>query len=212
MKNRIAIFIAAASMPAMVAGAPPSLAGMYETHQMEVAAGLELKADGKFRYGLSYGAVDEEGEGNWTSDGSTVTLTSNPMPKAPSFELVRDDPAAKGELYMTLEDPGFEWGHGLEAIATSDSTTGFEVSADDSGRVDLSGHPPIKAIAPEMPVYGPTGQIFPLSADRGHRLTFRFHRNNLGKARFEGEKLKRDGETLLMQRYDTVFRFQKVRP
>ena len=212
MKTRLAFFIAAASMPAMGATAPPSPAGMYETHQMEVGAGLELKADGHFRYGLSYGAVDEEGEGTWVADGSTVTLTSSPMPKAPSFELVRDDLAPKGELYMTLEDPGFEWGHGLEAIATSDSTTGFEVSADDSGRVDVSGHPPIKAIAPEMPVYGPTGQIFQLSPDRGHRLTFRFHRNDLGKARFEGEKLKRDGEALLMQRYDTVFRFQKVRP
>jgi len=130
--------------------------------------------------------------------------------------LVANQLVARSDVRMVLqllhEDPGFEWGHGLEAIATSDSTTGFEVSADDSGRVDVSGHPPIKAIAPEMPVYGPTGQIFQLSPDRGHRLTFRFHRNDLGKARFEGQKLKREGEALLMQRYDTVFRFQKVRP
>ena len=70
-----------------------------------------LKGDGHFRYALSYGAVDEECEGGWTFDGKTVWLTSKPMPKAPSFELVRDDPAPKGELFMTLEDPGFEWGH-----------------------------------------------------------------------------------------------------
>jgi hypothetical protein len=185
---------------------------VYGTHQMEVAAGLELKPNGHFRYALSYGAVDEEAEGDWTFDGKTVRLTSNPMPKAPSFELVRDDPAPKGELSMTLEDPGFEWGHPLEAFAKGESSGAFEISADDSGRVDLSGKPAVIAIAPEMPVFGPIGQIFPLSADRGHRLTFRFHRNDLGKARFDRQVLQMNGTDLLLDRYDTSFRFVKVRP
>lgn len=212
MREVAAVVIAAAGLLAISAAPVPSPAGMYETHQMEVAAGLELKPDHHFRYALSYGAVDEEGEGDWTFDGKKVLLTSNPMPKAPSFELVRDDPAPKGQLYMSLEDPGFEWGHPLEAIGTSDSKTGFEISADDSGRVDLSGKPAVVAIAPEMPVFGPTGQIFQLSQDRGHRLIFRFHRNDLGRARFDREPLEqRDGD-LLLKRYDTLFRFVKVRP
>ena len=193
--------------------APASgVAGLYETHQMEVAAGLELKPNGQFRYALSYGAVDEEAEGDWTFDGAAVRLTSNPMPKAPSFELVRDDPAPKGQLWMKLEDPGFEWGHALEAVAKGDSSEGFEISADDSGRVDLAGKPPVRAVAPEMPVYGPTGDVFALSADRGHRLTFRFHRNDLGRARFDREPLERSGGDLLLRRYDTIFRFAQVRP
>ena len=195
----------------LLAAAAPSPVGMYQTHQMEVAAALELKPDHRFRYALSYGAVDEEGEGDWTFDGKTVRLTSNPMPKAPSFELVRDDPAPKGELYLKLEDPGFEWGHPLEAIAADESKRGFEVEADDSGRVDLSGKPPVAMVAPEMPVFGPTGDVFPLSADRGHKLLFRFHRNDLGRARFDHEVLERDGTDLLLKRYDTSFRFQKVR-
>lgn len=208
-----AAFASAITASLAIAAAPaPSLVGTYETHQMEVAAGLELKADHHFRYALSYGAVDEEGEGDWTFDGKTVRLTSNPMPKAPSFELVRDDPAPKGQLYMTLEDPGFEWGHPLEAIATHDSKEGFEISADDSGRVDLGGKPAVVAIAPEMPVFGPTGQIFQLSPDRGHRLLFRFHRNDFGLARFDHEPLERREGDLFLQRYDTLFRFVKVRP
>ena len=190
----------------------PSPAGLYETHQMEVAAALELKPGGRFRYALSYGAVDEEGEGDWTFDGHAVHLTSNPMPKSPSFELVRDDPAPAGELWMTLEDPGFEWGHPLNAIASADSKEGFEISADDSGHVDLAGKPAVRALAPEMPVFGPTGQIFQLSPERGHRLLFRFHRNDLGKARFDHEALQvKDGD-LVLDRYDTGFRFVKVRP
>lgn len=197
----------------LMAAAPgASPVGLYETHQMEVAAALELRADHRFRYQLSYGAVDEEGEGQWTFDGRTVRLTSKPMPRRPSFELVRDDPAPKGELYLNLEDPGFEWGHPLEAIAADESRRGFEVEADDSGRVDLSGKPPVAFVAPEMPVFGPTGDMFPISADRGHKLTFRFHRNDLGKARFDNEALERREGDLLLQRYDTSFRFVKIRP
>ena len=64
--------------------APAPMTGLYETHQMEVAAAIELKANGRFRYALSYGAVDEEAEGDWAFDGKTIRLTSNPMPRAPS--------------------------------------------------------------------------------------------------------------------------------
>src|SRR4051812_38050191 len=106
---------AALVLLAAAASATTSPAGMYQSHQMEVAAGLELRKDGHFRYALEYGAVSETGEGEWRAEGRTVRLTSKPMPRAPSFELVRDEPAAKGELYMTLEDPGFEWGHALRA-------------------------------------------------------------------------------------------------
>jgi hypothetical protein len=195
-----------------VAAVQPALAGVYRSQQMEVGAALELKKDGHFRYQLDYGAVSEQAEGDWTSDGKTVWLTANPMPKPPSFELVRDDPAPKGELYLTLEDPGFEWGHPLYALAADESKQAFEVEADDSGRVDLSGKPPVAMVAPEMPVFGPTGDVFKLSSDRGHKLLFRFHRNDLGKARFDSEPLVVSGKALLLERYDTTFRFVKVRP
>jgi hypothetical protein len=206
------IAFAALLLVAAPAPANDSPTGLYELHQMEMGGRLELKPNGRFRYALTYGAVDEEGEGDWTFDGKAVRLTSNPMPRAPRFELVRDDPAPKGELYLTLEDPGFGWGHGLEAIVADAAKKGFEVTADESGRVDLTGKPPIVALAPKMSVYGPTGDIFPLSADRGHRLLFRFHANDLGKVRFDKELLKKEGSDLLMERHDTSFRFVKVQP
>lgn len=113
---------------------------------------------------------------------------------------------------MTLEDPGFEWGHPLEAIVSEDMKSGVEVSADDSGRVDLKDAPPVAALAPLMPVYGSTGDIFHLSLDRGHRLLFRFHKNDLGTAKFKDEPLTRDGRGLILLRYDTQIRFIRVRP
>lgn len=179
---------------------------------MEMAGGLELKRDGQFRYAFSYGAVDEEAAGDWSFDGKSVRLTTKPAPKLPSFELVRDDPAPKGELYLKLEDPGFEWGHPLEALASTDLKEAFEVEADENGRVDLTGKRPLVAITPMMPVYGPTQDIFRLSSDRGHRLLFRFHRNDLGKAAFKGEALRLSPGGLVMTRYDTEIRFIRVGP
>lgn len=204
--------IALAAMLLALAPAPKaSLAGTYEIRQMEMAGGLELRVDGHFRYAFSYGALDEEGAGDWVFDGKSVRLTSNPMPRPPSFELVRDDPAPKGELYLKLENPGFDWGHPLYALAT-DMKQGFELEADEDGRVDLAGKPAVLAIAPLMPVYGPTQDSFRLAPDRGHRLLFRFHKNDLGKAAFKDEPLEISPKGLLMNRYDSQIRFIRVRP
>jgi hypothetical protein len=97
-------------------------------------------------------------------------------------------------------------------LAADAKKNGFEITADETGRVDLSGKPPIVAVAPEMPVYGPTGDIFPLSTDRGHRLLFRFHANDLGKVRFARQPLARSGSDLLLERYGAAIRFLKSRP
>ncbi len=175
---------------------------------------MNLRADGHFRYAFDYGAVSEIAEGDWVATATGATLTSNPMPKAPSFELVADDPAPQGELWMTLEDPGFEWGTPLTAvgITAADAGQGVEISADEQGRVDLSGQPAIAELAPLMPVYGSTGQTFPLSPDRGHRLRFRFHANDLARVAFDHQPLRADGANLVLERFDTAIRFLPDRP
>jgi hypothetical protein len=192
---------------ALMAAAPPSVAGLYESHQMEIGAALELKADGHCRYQLDYGAVSEAAEGNWAFDGQSVRLTSNPTPKAPRFELVRDDPAPKGEVSISVENSGWSWTGRIDAIATAVGVTGQgRVTAASDGRVD-SGGKVLTSIEPLVPVYDtPAGRI-PLDPARGHRLLLRFHANDLGKAAFVGEPLKLDGGDLLLQRYDTVIRF-----
>lgn len=196
----------------MAAAAPAPIAGVYQTHQMEVGAALELRKDGRFHYQLDYGAVSEHAEGDWTSDGKTVRLTSNPMPKEPGFELVRDDPAPAGELVMTLEPPGFGEGYRLDAVAV-DAASGEKglVSAGDDGRVEAGGHK-LASVDPLVPVYGTVGGHFALSGDRGHRLLLRFHANDLGRAAFRAEPLAITPDGLVLDRYDTEIRFVRVRP
>src|SRR3954447_12892231 len=106
-----------AALALMLASAP-AIPGLYQSHQMEVGAALELQKNGHFRYQLDYGAVSEHAEGEWIFDGNTVRLTTSPTPKQPSLELVRDDPAPIGQVSMTLEPPGFGQGYRLDAIAT----------------------------------------------------------------------------------------------
>lgn len=72
----LASFLLSAAAPAGASTLP----GLYLSNQMEVAAGLELQANGRFRYALDYGAVSEGAEGNWVADGATVRLTSDSAP------------------------------------------------------------------------------------------------------------------------------------
>ena len=203
------LLIIAAPAPAAV-----SRVGLYRVSQMEMAGGLELRADGRFRYAFEYGAVSETAEGDWIATATGVTLTSNPMPKAPSFELVADDPAPKDELWMTLENPGFGANYPLDAIAVSggDKRENYRIRADENGRVDLGGRPWAARIVPLVPIYGATGQGFALSPERGHRLRLRFHANDLGRAAFDRQELRDDGRGLVLERFDTVIRFIPDRP
>ena len=139
----------------LAASAPSAIAGLYQAHQMEVGAALELRKDGHFRYQLDYGAVSEQAEGDWTFDGRTVRLTTRPKPTHPAFDLVRDDPAPAGELSLSVEPPGLGAdGYRLDAIGTDASSgeTGL-VTTDSDGRVESGGHK-LSAIEPLVPVYG----------------------------------------------------------
>ena len=69
-------------LAASAAAAEPqrSFAGLYRINQMEMAGGLELSPDGRFRYAFDYGAVSEESEGNWKAGTTGPMLTTDPMP------------------------------------------------------------------------------------------------------------------------------------
>lgn len=200
-----ALLIGAAPQPAAV----QAVAGMYEIRTMEVGGGLELRADGRFRYALEYGAASEEAEGKWTYDGRTVRLTSEPMPKAPAFELVRDDMAPKGQVWMTFEK-GFNWNGRVDALATAQGVPDKGlVTTEGGGRVNSGGRI-LTSIEPLVPVYGTPGGAVRLDPSRGHRLLFRFHPNDVGKAAFRGEALSLEGKDLILHRYDTKVRFVRA--
>ena len=202
-----------ATLVLAAAAAPASVAGLYQSQQMEVGAALELRKDGHFRYQLSYGAIDEEGEGNWTFDGKTVRLTSNPMPKEPTFELVSDTPAPKCTLTLSVDWGRFNWSSPPDVLVTyqgSPEELHF-LQTDEEGAV----HPPkcpVASVLPLVPMFRVPGEPLKVTAGAGHKLSLRFVPNDLGRPAFRGEPLKIDGSTLVMERYDSEIRFIRVRP
>ena len=155
--------------------------------------------------------MSERGEGEWRFDGRFVRLTSKPMPKAPTFELLRDDPAPAGELTIIVEPLSLGWGGSLDGVARAANGDELPVETDSAGRIDTRGRD-IASIELMVPVYGTSGGRFALAPGRGHRLLLRFHANDLGTAAFEAEPLGRDGGDLVMTRYGTKIRFVRIRP
>jgi len=206
------------AVAALLIGAAPApttaqLAGLYEIHQMEMAGGLELQPNGHFRYGFTYGAVDEEAEGDWTFDGNTVLLTSKPMPVEPTFDLVRDTPAPKCTLSLSVDWGKFSWSSAPDVlVAYADAPRELHLlQADDKGMVHLENCA-VTTLLPLVPMFRVAGAPIKLSPATGHQLSLRFRPNQLGHIAFRAEPLKLDGSGLVMERYDAEIRFVRSRP
>ena len=103
MRLLLGIAVLVALPGSALAKSVPDAAGLYEINQMEMAGGLELRPDGRFRYAFDYGAVSEVSEGRWTFEDGTVVLTTDPMP--PRAECDRGfDSACFDRTRLTSED------------------------------------------------------------------------------------------------------------
>ena len=199
--------------PLLAAPAIASPAGRYEIHQMEMGGGLELQPNGHFRYALSYGAIDEESEGDWTFDGQTVHLTSKPMPVEPTFDLVSDTPAPKCALSLSVDWGKFNWSSAPDVLVTYEGSPKVLhfLQADEKGTVHLENCA-VATLIPLVPMFGVPGETLKLSPATGHRLSLRFRPNDLGHVAFRDEPLKLDGTGLLMERYHAEIRFLRDAP
>lgn len=186
--------------------------GLYDGSQSELATQLELKPDGRFRYQLSYGALDERAAGHWREENGRVLLTTEPAPKPPRFTVVKDVPATDGKIYAALNDPEALGGFSLTLRVRYDGADTFAfVEADDTGAVPVPAGSRIAEIVPDLPVHAIPIAPYALKPG-GHRLTFRFEPNDIGVAAFKDEALAvRDG-ALVLTRHDREIRFRKGRP
>ncbi len=206
----IPLMLAAAATAAIPA--QKSMAGTYQIHQMEMGGGLLLEKNGHFRFGLSYGAADEEAEGKWTFDGKTVRLTSDPMPRQPEFALVSDTPASPCKLNISVDWSKLDWSTAPDVLVTyaGDDRLHY-LQGDENGDM----HPEkctVSEIIPLVPVYGTPTLPMKVAPGSGHAFKLRFEPNDLGKAAFHDEPLTLDGNDLVMSRFDSAIRFVHDRP
>jgi hypothetical protein len=201
-------FICALLASTAQAAPPRCLAGQYDGGEPEIAAGLVLASDGRFRYALSYGALDEEARGRWESDGAKVFLTSDPV-TPPRFSLVSQGPAPAGEFRVGLDLPDSISPQYFNAMLTmkDGSTRGRPLGYED-WIVPLEPGEEVVSVKLQLAVLGLESKRFTPSTGAATEMRFTFAPNDLGKAAFAHEPLTIDGRELKLSRHDRTIRFR----
>jgi hypothetical protein len=201
------------AIPSAIAAGPKpaSLVGMYEGGQMEVAAALELKANGRFHYGLSYGALDEEAVGKWTMSGDQITLTSDPV-TAPRYVVVSQEngPAGVLRIIIDFKDPYYQQHFFALITGSDDSVENVQLGIDGLTWAFPSGAPP-KSVRLLFNVYQLVSDPLPLAASPGYLIHYRFEANDLGKVEFKAEPVKIVHGELLLERHGRTLSFKRVK-
>jgi len=189
---------------------PAALVGEYDGHQMEMGAGLELKADGRFRYMLSYGAIDEEANGSWVADHGTVVLTSDHV-TPPRIAMVDQKAGPAKELRVTLDVPQGVNPQLFDAVVTFADGHSAQQQLSEGETVipfaDGAAPTRIMLVFSMLEIHGDWIAIDPAT---GNRLHFRFEPHDLGMVDFHGTALRMEGGELLLDRYGRTVRFRRV--
>jgi hypothetical protein len=204
----VALLLAAASSTVAAPGTRPSLVGTYDGNQMEIAAGLELKADGRFRYGLSYGALDEEAAGKWTISGDQVLLTSDPV-IAPRFSLISHGKGVDGVLQLSLDVPkGLSRQYFDAVIGKRNGETQRQQLGEDGLSLPFTNDNVPTSLRMLFPVFSIIGEPLKLDPSSGYSVRIRFEPNDLGKVNFQTTPLKILNGDLLLDRHGRTIRFK----
>jgi len=209
----IAFALALGPTPALPAPIKASsLVGEYDGQQMEIAAGLELTANGRFRYALSYGGLDEEAAGKWTLSGDRVLLVSDPV-DPPRFVLLSQSKGAEGVLRLSLDVPdGMSRQYFNAIILTAKGETENEQFAEDGLTWPFAPDDPPTSVRIVLPIYEIAGEPLKLDAEVGYSANFRFEPHDLGKVDFQNAPLKIENGELVLERYGRTIRFRRVKP
>lgn len=209
---------AARKAPKAQAVAPPeqagiaSVTGTYDGSQTEMAATLELGEDGRYRYAMSYGAVDEFSSGTWTRTDGGIILNSDPsMP--PQFELLGTEvnSAPKDTLRVHLEGLGNLPLSLFSVIVERGDGTSTTVDFSEAG-VDIPVAPAdgMLSISLALPMYEIRGEPVTVAEPAEKALYFAFHANDLGFRAFKDTVLFESDGMFLLERYDREIVFRKA--
>ena len=186
------ILLALLAAPLLLVAAPADLAGEYHLSGVqEAAGGLELTADGRFRYGLSYGALDEQAEGKWRLEGNRVLLTTDPPPRPPEWTLVYQEKGEPALFQVLLEGVSGQPIANIEVkVRMRDGTEEKASTRAEWLEAELdAAHVPV-SLQFHVPVFEISSPEFPIDLEKGHRLRFRLDPRDMGVRNFQDWPLK----------------------
>jgi hypothetical protein len=208
------VWLAAAftpSAPGPAQTTPSSLAGTYNGNESEVESELRLEPNGRFKYYLSYGALDETSEGTWTADANGIVLTSDPV-KSPIIQYLGYEGGRGSTVTITLEAPQqLPWQLFSVLVLHADGKVAQIPFDSGSLQLPLTGADAPRKIAVAFPLYQVASPPYDISPAVG-AIHFRFVPNDLGKIAFDHHRLPWDSDGFDLNRFGKVLHFHKEAP
>jgi hypothetical protein len=192
--------------------ASAAVAGDYVHSQMELVAGIRLKPDWTFEYGLTVGSLDERAQGRWKVVGNRIELISDPRPVAPVIAAGRIDPAPGEPFAIRVLTPNGRDMPGVDLKIEFDSGEPLE-SYLAGGPWSL---PPEETRAPRfvtfsMSSYRLRSERLALDARTGTVAIFLLTPNDFGVVDLTGVYAQVEGDGLTLYRPEGVMRFRRTR-
>lgn len=186
------------------------LPGEYEGNEPEIAAGLALSEDGRFRYAMSYGALDEGAVGTWRADAGSVYLTSGPV-SLPRFSVASDDANPEKVLRISLKLPGdLSTQYFAAVINFADGRRiGRQFTDEEVVLPIAAGERPV-SVTLLLPVFDLASEPLAIAAGEGRDVVVRFDPNDLGAVAFAETPVARDGDVLKLTRHGRELQFRQV--
>ena len=186
------------------------VAGVYNLVGVrEAASQFVLHADGRFEFGLSYGALDKSGKGRWRLDGDAVVLTSDGPHNPPRFTLERSGAGQGGgaTVLVTVNGRGVALIDVVLELSNGQRLTGYTQTY--GYRTALPAGVDIRAILLGVRMYDLAPQRIEI-AERGRRdFTVRFDPGDISQQRFENERLPIIDGALVWQLGGQPLRYRK---
>jgi hypothetical protein len=205
-----AALIAALTAPAAAQDSP--FVGEYSLAEgPDVGGGLLIRDDGRFRYILAAGALDERAEGRWEARGDMVCLTTDPKPVPPAMEK-----GPLGEIDGAVPTIAVTWPNG-RAIAGVDFTIWFDSGDPLDGYTQTDGWTMPdddkripRRIEVREPTYGITAPPFELTEADGGKLRVIIRPNDIGIVDFDGACAEKTERGLTLHRAEGRMRFVRL--
>ena len=206
------ILLAAALVapPAFAQGSP--FIGEYSLAEgPDVDGGLLIRSDGRFRYMLAAGALDERAEGRWDTRGDKICLSTEPKPVPPALQK-----GALIEVEGAVPTVLVTWPNG-RGIPGVDFTIGFDrgdpiedytqvygwTMPDEDQRV-------ASWVELREPIYGITAPRFELTEADSGKLRAIIVPNDIGVVDFDGACLEKTERGATLHRVEGDMRLVRL--
>lgn len=166
---------------------PSSIVGEYVYSQMELAAGIVLRPDGTFEYGLTVGSLDEHAAGRWQVLGNHIVLTSDPKPIAPTITSGPTGPAPGQPFSLRVLGPGGRDVPGVDFTIEFDAGEPLQsYSAGGPWSLPAEEKRSPRFVTFAMPAYRLQSARLPLAPQPGTIATFILTPNDFGEIDLTG--------------------------